>query len=172
MTKREVMIRIETVRQELADSLFEDQNAADEPMEDEWDDGQEFEPAEMLMEGRLITGSDRVELVYSESELTGMEGSVTTVGFFRNDPTLVSMMRTGMVRTALVFEPNKRHICLYNTPFSEFEICVHTLHVDNRLLRDGVLYLDYLIEVHGARAEHCKMTLTLAPSANEDTLFS
>ncbi len=172
MTKREVMIRIETVRQELADSLFED-GVADEDAE-ELDAGAagDFEPSEMLMEGRLITGKERVELVYAESELTGMEGSVTTIGFSRAEPMLVSMMRTGIVNTAMVFEAGRRHICLYNTPFSQFEICVHTVKVENRLLRDGFLLLDYLIEVHGARAERCKMTVTLSPCANEDSLFA
>jgi uncharacterized beta-barrel protein YwiB (DUF1934 family) len=104
-----------------------------------------------------------VELIYAESELTGMKGSMTAIGFDRANPGLVSMMRTGPVRTAMTFEEGRRHICLYNTPYSEFEVCVRTVKVNNRLLQENKLDLDYLIEIHGAQAEHCKMTVTLRP---------
>ncbi len=171
MTKRNVMISMLTARTELPFSMME--GAEDEawdrepapaehgalpPFADELP-----EPSEMLMEGRLVTSPDRVELVYDETELTGMEGSVTSIGFSRSQPSLVSMMRTGPVRTALVFEENRRHLCLYNTPFSDFEVCVHALRVENRLLADGILELDYLIEIHGARAERCKMQISVRP---------
>jgi hypothetical protein len=32
-----------------------------------------------------------------------------------------------------------------------------------KLLTENKLDLDYLIEIHGAQAEHCKMTVTLRP---------
>ena len=173
MTKRNVMIDILTSRIEMNLSLF-----ADEPENEEAEEvaqsfeemlknvtGEMPEPTEMLMEGKLLTSTYRVELVYAESELTGMQGSLTAIGFDRANPDLVSMIRTGPVRTAMTFEEGKRHICLYNTPFSEFEVCVRTIKVNNRLLEENTLELDYLIEIHGAQAEHCKMTVTVRPGA-------
>ena len=108
----------------------------------------------------MVTGPSRVELVYEESELSGMEGSVTSIGFDRAAPGMISMMRSGVVSTALVFEENKRHICVYQTPFSEFEVCTIARRVENRLLTDGVIELDYLIEIHGAQAERCHMVIS------------
>lgn len=171
MTKRDVMIHMLTSRLELGGSLFDDEN--DEETEEEEASGIDFaalmgempEPTEMLMEGKLVTNQNRVELMYEESELTGMEGSVTTIGFDRDNPELISMMRTGVVRTALTFESGKRHFCLYNTPYSDFEVCVRTIAVENALLTEGTLRLDYLIEIHGAQAEHCKMTIQVRPRA-------
>ena len=171
MTKRDVMIDILTSRREMNLSLFdadEENEQAEEDMPSLEDilknvTGELPEPTEMLMEGKLLTSTYRVELIYAESELTGMQGSMTAIGFDRANPNLVSMMRTGPVRTAMTFEEGKRHICLYNTPFSEFEVCVRTLKVNNRLLEENRLELDYLIEIHGAQAEHCKMTVTLRP---------
>lgn len=169
MTKRNVMIDILTSRVEMNLSLFEE---GAEEIEEDVPSFEEFfknatgempEPTEMLMEGRLLTSEHRVELVYAESELTGMEGSMTAIGFDRANPELVSMVRTGPVRTAMTFEEGKRHICIYNTPFSEFEVCVRTVKVKNRLLEENSLELDYLIEIHGAQAEHCKMTVTVRP---------
>ncbi len=163
------MIHMLTSRLELGGSLFDEEN--EEETEEEETGGIDFaalmgempEPTEMLMEGRLVTNANRVELMYEESELTGMEGSVTTIGFDRNNPDLISMMRTGVVRTALTFESGKRHFCLYNTPYSDFEVCVRTIAVENALLTEGTLRLDYLIEIHGAQAEHCKMTISVRP---------
>lgn len=169
MTKRNVMIRMLTSRLELGGSLFEDEEEIDEESVEEREPKIDFaallgempEPDEMLVEGRLITNETRVELVWEESELTGMAGSVSAIGFHRNHPELISMMRTGTVRTALTFEEGKRHYCLYNTPYSDFEVCVRGVHVENRLLSDGILNLDYLVEIHGAQAEHCRMNISI-----------
>ena len=173
MTKRNVMIDILTSRVEMNLSLFAEEmenEEIEEGMPTSFEEtlksvkGDMPEPTEMLMEGKLLIAEHRVELVYAESELTGMQGSVTAIGFEPSNPDLVSMVRTGPVRTAMTFEEGKRHICLYNTPFSEFEVCVRTLKVENRLLEENKLELDYLIEIHGAQAEHCKMTVTVRPS--------
>lgn len=168
MTKRTVMISIRTLRNAVAESLFEQDEIQEEDLIKNLMPQCEEEPSEMLMEGRLVTSPSRVELIYEEGELTGMEGSVTSIGFDRGAPYLISMMRTGLVSTAMVFEKGKRHLCLYNTPFSEFEICVHALQVENRLLQEGYLYIDYLIEVHGAQAERCKMTIRVQSNQEAD----
>lgn len=172
MTKQNVMIDILTSRIEMNMSLFDEDAEAEEIEESipqSFEDvlknfsGEMPEPTEMLMEGKLLVADHRVELVYAESELTGMQGSLTAIGFEPSNPDLVSMVRTGPVRTAMTFEEGKRHICLYNTPFSEFEVCVRTIKVNNRLLEENKIELDYLIEIHGAQAEHCKMTVTVRP---------
>lgn len=168
MTKRNVMISISTSRVELAQSLFAEDG--DEVDIDEFDlpTDEDGEPTELLIEGRLVTGRDRVELVWEESELSGMAGSVTTLGFDRSNPGLISMMRAGTVSTAMVFEAHKRHVSVYDTPFSSFQISVYTRDVENALLSEGMIYLDYLIEVHGAAAEHCVMTISVK---SNDPLF-
>ena len=161
-TKRNVMIKILSTRTEITRSLFADETIEEELIEDAGDPNAEMpEPIELWMEGRLVVGDQRAELVYEESELSGMEGSISVIGFDLQTPGLVSMMRSGLVNTALIFEEHTRHMCMYQTPFSEFEVCVHSLCVRNRLLNDGVLELDYLIEMHGAQTERCKMTVSI-----------
>ena len=148
LTKRDVMINIKTQRRGMPVPLFSPDGETPEEDYDEEDfseeeldgydcDSDEPEEAEMLMEGRLVTTTRRAELVYHESELTGMEGSVTKIGFDLSCPDLVTMLRGGSVSTALVFEPKKRHVCVYNTPFSSFEVFVQTLEVRNELLTKG-----------------------------------
>ena len=167
MTKRNVMITLQTSRIEVAEELFNEENAPDlspfDCLQTEMP-----EPTDLLIEGRLVTTPQRVELLYEESELTGMEGSVTSIGFDRTHPGLISMIRTGPVETALVFEQGKRHLSVYDTPISSFQVCVYTLLVENNLLTDGKICLDYLVEIHGAQAERCRMTILARPT--EDLL--
>jgi uncharacterized beta-barrel protein YwiB (DUF1934 family) len=125
-------------------------------------DAEEAEEMELAMEGKLIVTGERAELVWHESELTGMEGATTKIGFALDAPDLVSMLRSGSVNTALIFEAGRRHICIYNTPFSAFEVCVQALRVENRVLVDGSLLLDYLIEIRGNRTERCRMEVRFA----------
>ena len=161
MTKRNVMIQISAVRWQIATKLFADlaPEEEDEEVLNEPEDG--VDNSDMWTEGRLVTNTHRVELIYEEGELSGMIGSVTSIGFDREAPALVTMMRSGPVSTAMVFEEGKRHFCVYDTPFSSFQVCVRALTVDNRLLTDGILGLEYLIEIQGAQAERCRMTVTV-----------
>ena len=167
MTKRNVLITIQTQRQAIRppsrgfvdDEYDEEDFPLEEPEPDPSSDGDDT--SELLMEGRLVTTTHRVELVYQESELTGMEGSTTAIGFDRACPEVISMTRSGMVRTGMVFEAGKRHVCIYHTLFSDFEVCIRTFRVENRILKEGKLYLDYLMEIHGTQTERCRMTVTL-----------
>lgn len=166
VTKRNVIITIKTARTQIDASLFEEieDEFLDGEYEDESSETDGDEPSEMMIEGRLITGASRVELVYDESEGSGMGGSITTIGFDRVSPGLISMLRTGTVYSAFVFEEGKRHVSVYDTPFSSFDICVRTVRVKNTLLTEGRIELEYLIEVHGAQAERCRMEIGVRPA--------
>jgi len=126
---------------------------------DELEGEEERETLEMITQGLVRQRGGRIEIVYDEGELSGMEGSRTVVSYAKGEPDTVSMLRTGAVSTAMVFERGVRHLCTYETPYMPFQIGVFALAVDNRLERDGVIMLDYLIEIRGAQAERCKMTL-------------
>lgn len=128
---------------------------------DEVEGEQEKETLEMITQGLVRVRGGRVEIVYDEGELSGMEGSRTVVSYAAHDPDTVSMIRSGAVSTALVFERGVRHLCTYETPYMPFQIGVFALSVDNRLESEGVICLDYLIEIRGAQAERCKMTMTV-----------
>ena len=160
MTKRTVTVKIHTKRSELASSLFDGPDTA---FPDELDFLAVEDEAEFVSEGRLITTQNEVKLLYEEGELSGMEGSVASLSFLRAVPGVLTMTRSGEVNTALVFEEGRRHICIYNTPFMDFEVCVKSYLVRNRLLESGHIDLDYIVEIHGAKAERCRMTISVEP---------
>ena len=107
-----------------------------------------------------------VSVTYDETELTGMAGARSTVTYRTCDRGLVSMVRSGMVSTALTFKAHHRAICTYDTPYMPFTIGIHALTVDNRLDTEGELRLDYIIEIRGARAERCEMTMKICEDPN------
>ncbi len=162
---KKVMIHLMSRRGDAANELFDYIFEESEAMENEPEDEEDDAPMEISTEGKLRVRDGEVRLSYEETELTGMEGATTIVSFREENPELVTMMRSGTVNTALVFEEKSRHICAYQTPYMPFELCVHTLKVDNRLLSDGKIFLDYIIEFRGAKAEHnlFELTITDAP---------
>ena len=166
---KKVRIFLRTERHGVSARLFEDVamglseadvfvNSMLEPQGDE----DEPQSMEMFSDARLRLTDDMFSLSYEESELTGMEGTSSQLSFMRSQPELVTMLRSGSVSTALVFEPNKRHFCTYKTPFMPFEVCVHTLRIDNKLLAEAAtLDLDYIVEIRGAQAERCRLHLEI-----------
>ncbi len=115
---------------------------------------------ELRAQGTLRCEDNRITLSYDETELTGMEGSTTQITFSLDAPALVTMVRSGTVRAALVFEQRVRHICVYDTPLMPFELCIYARKVENALTMDGgSMSLDYLVEFHGSNAERTLFTL-------------
>ena len=107
------------------------------------------------------TPSYTVAVTYDETELTGMAGARSTVTYRTADRGLVTMIRSGLVSTAMTFKAHHRAICTYETPYMPFSIGIHALTVDNRLDTEGILKLDYIIEIKGARAERCEMVMKI-----------
>ncbi len=134
-----------------------------------------IEKIELITEGFLTITPDKgfsdepsytVAITYDETELTGMEGAHSTITYRTADRGLVTMLRTGMVSTAMTFKAHHRAICTYDTPYMPFSIGIHALTVDNRLDTEGELKLDYIIEIRGARAERCEMVMKIVEITN------
>lgn len=129
------------------------------PLRDTEED--ERESVQFYTEGELkISADGSYSLSYDESELTGMEGAVTSVNFNLSETGLVTLMRTGAYRMAMVFESGMRHICTYQTPYMPIEMAVTTKKLINTLTEDGgTLEVEYSIDANGMRCEYAKMKL-------------
>ena len=157
---KKVKIKILTDRSDAPVGLFENKAGplceADAP-----------EHSEMSVEGRYHDDGTRVAISYDESELSGMEGSRTTISFQKAEPGVVTMLRTGSVKTALLFEQGRRHECVYQTPLAPFDVCVQTNAVKNAIETMGTLDLDYIVELKGAQAERTKMRILISAVYNK-----
>ncbi len=99
---------------------------------------------------------------YPESEVTGMEGSVTSVTFSDKKPGSVSIYRSGPVKTVMMFAEGQRYIAVYDTGFGSFEVGIVTLCCDNRISElGGELHITYIVEIKGSEAEHTELEINV-----------
>ena len=161
--EKDIKIYIDSTRYEVEASLFSGESDEDELLQIiENAAAPEPEKMEIKTLGRLVSDSFKTEISYDETEITGMQGSSTVIFFDKKDIGTVTMMRTGQVSTALVFEKGPRHHCVYSTPYMPFEVCVHTLDIKNHLDSEGSLDIDYIVEIRGARAERTKFSMRIS----------
>ena len=92
---------------------------------------QEPEVIELVTDGTMEFRNGGWDISYEESALTGMEGVTTT---FRVEPGKVTLLRSGKLSSAMVFQENVPHDSLYQLEFGAllmtvkatrvFEICI------------------------------------------------
>ena len=101
---------------------------------------------ELVTEGCLEPdGDDGYTLSYQESELTGLEGTLTT---FQIEPERITLMRVGEFNSQMVFQEGRRHMSMYNTPYGAMTIGVNTRHLLAELDdQGGEIEIDYAIEI-------------------------
>ena len=109
------------------------------------------ETIELVTEGCLQPdGPDGYTLSYQESELTGLEGTLTT---FQIEPDRVTLLRVGEVNSQMVFQPGRRHFSMYETPYGALSVGISTKKMHANLNeRGGEIEIDYAIEIDHAVA--------------------
>ena len=81
---------------------------------------------ELVTAGRLARDGTGYTLSYQESELTGLDGTLTTI---QVDGEQVTLMRVGEFNSQLVFQEGRRHLSVYNTPYGAMSVGVNTRHL-------------------------------------------
>ena len=161
---KKVRVQIITDRCEIKGSLYKTSEGIPPAAFDAFSEKQNnAEHMEFTTEARYHDDGTRICISYKENEQSGMEGTSTSLSFQKNTPSSLSMLRGGSVKTALIFEPGKQHLCVYQTPVMTFDVCIYTHTVDNRLERGGMLEMDYIIELRGARAARTAFRMHVLP---------
>lgn len=89
-------------------------------------DGQE-ETIELISEGKYYKDGDVYIAEYEESELSGMEGTKTTLVVEKDS---LNIIRRGTTISDLVFKKGSAHTAYYTTPYGTLEITVSTNKMD------------------------------------------
>lgn len=112
--------------------------------------GQDPDTVELVTEGRLQREGDSYTLSYQESEITGLEGTLTTI---RVEPEQVTLLRVGEFNSQMVFQEGRRHLSMYNTPYGAMAIGVNTRRLSAQMDEaGGDIEIDYALEVDHAVA--------------------
>lgn len=126
---------------------------------------QEPEVIELVTEGRLARdGEDGYTLSYQESELTGLEGTLTT---FQIEPERVTLLRMGEVNSQMVFEEGRRHLSMYNTPYGALAVGINTKKMRTDLsLVGGSIEINYALEIDHAVAGENRFHIQVRQKGN------
>ncbi|SCG81783.1 hypothetical protein DW1_0162 [Proteiniborus sp. DW1] len=89
---------------------------------------------ELITEGKLYNKNGSYYLVYDETEISGMEGSTTTLKIQGHK---ISMKRFGNNTSSLIFEKGQRHITEYMTAYGDMTLEVVTDKVDVNISETG-----------------------------------
>ena len=102
-------------------------------------DGAENETVELVTEGTLIRDGDgEYTISYQESEVTGMEGTLTT---FQIERGRVTLLRIGEFNSQMVFEQGRRHLSMYDTPYGALSVGVNTRRMRCRIRAPFLVFL-------------------------------
>lgn len=111
---------------------------------------QEPEVIELTTEGTMHLRDGGWDITYEESALTGLEGVTTT---FRVEPGVVTLTRTGALKSRMVFREGVPHDSLYQMPFGALMLTVQATSVFYDIVPDGgVIDLSYTINIENTEA--------------------
>lgn len=103
------------------------------------------DPITLVTAGRYYRRNGSYYISYEESELTGLQGTRTTL---RVQPDEVKLIRTGTYPSELLFQQGKRQMSLYHTDYGDLSIVISTHNIHNTLTDDGgELDVKYAVEV-------------------------
>ena len=118
---------------------------------------------ELVTEGIYCRTEDGYEIRYSESEITGLKGTETSVEI---NPREVIVARRGVLNSKMVFKQGERSSFLYDTPFGSA-----TLGIDTRkiyaALNDfgGELSIDYVLNMEHAVVTKNMLKMSIRPKS-------
>lgn len=111
------------------------------------DDYGEVEKMSFTTEGKLSGVVGAYEIMYQESELTGLAGTTTTLKAGKDS---IILIRDGALGSMLVLEKGKTHQSTYRTEYGSLQIGVTARRVDvNMTDLGGELTADYLLDING-----------------------
>ena len=122
-------------------------------------DGADDNTIDFTTDGLYTYDGDTACLTYQESEVTGMEGTRTSVMVM---PDQVVVDRDGAVPSRMIFRPGEKHAFLYDTPVGSA-----TMHMDTRNMNarfnehGGHMEIDYVLDMEHAFVSRNQFHLTV-----------
>lgn len=100
---------------------------------------------ELVTEGRYYRKGETYYVSYKESEVTGMEGTTTTLKVANG---VVTLMRFGSINSQFIFQQGQKHVSYYDTAYGAFTIGVLANHVAIAVNDSGgEISVDYQLEI-------------------------
>lgn len=120
---------------------------------------------ELLTEGEFYKKGNVYCISYKETDMTGMEGTVTTVVAEENK---VRLQRRGTVTSEFIFEEGRKNISHYATEYGVFTVAVTAEKVDVSINESGgVVSVVFSLDFLGNASVRNEFLLTVREVGNE-----
>ena len=102
---------------------------------------------EVVTPGKFIIEENGFKAIYEESEISGMEGTTTTLNIQDN---IMVLERVGSTTTNMEFKEGAMAVSLYNTPYGVLDLNVDTEKLNINVNENGgEIYSKYILGLEG-----------------------
>ena len=123
---------------------------------------------ELLTDGEYVQENGISTFSYLESELTGLDGLLTT---FNVEPDRVVLRRGDRVGDDMIFSENLKHHFLYDTPYGAVTMGIDTHFIKNNMHHDGgSLQIRYDIEVDNVAVSENLFSINISKFGTYDSI--
>jgi len=124
----------------------------------------EMNKLELVTEGKYYKKDNSYYVTYAETEVTGMEGTTTTLKIRDNT---VTLMRFGIVNSQMVFEKGQKHVSYYDTAYGAFTVGVIANEVDVKIDDNSAeIKVGYQVEVDNNRTGLNNFSISVREAGN------
>ncbi|HBR01117.1 MAG TPA: DUF1934 domain-containing protein [Ruminiclostridium sp.] len=117
-----------------------------------------------ITEGKLVSENGRYTVSYEESEITGLNGTTTTL---KVDDNSVTLIRQGNVEALMLFEVGKTHLTDYDTQLGSVMLGITAKKVDIDLGEaGGNINVDYILEYNRVYGGRNKLNVMVSEKKN------
>lgn len=115
---------------------------------------------EFITSGTLVSEGDDCSVSYQETEMTGMEGLVTTLYIHGSDKVVIR--RSGSYDSQLILEKGRKNLSHYNTEAGPMLMSVSARNIIASL-KDGLgeLFVDYTLEINHQVVSQNQLYITI-----------
>lgn len=102
---------------------------------------------EVVTPGKFVISEDGFKAIYEESEISGMDGTTTTLNIKED---LMILERVGSTTTNMEFKEGEVAVSLYNTPYGILDLNVDTKKLNINIDENGgEIYSKYILGLEG-----------------------
>ncbi|WP_139905703.1 DUF1934 domain-containing protein [Clostridium thermarum] len=121
--------------------------------------GKKDEVIEVKTPGKYYKQSDYYLAQYNETEVSGMEGTTTSLQI---QPNKVLLIREGTTTAKMEFAKDSKYTTLYNTPYGALELVISTkelkVNVDDK---GGEIFIKYDMSIAGQIPQKTELNISI-----------
>lgn len=114
---------------------------------------------EVVTPGDFYKKGNTYYAIYKETEISGMQGTTTTLKIYDNK---LSLIRMGSTTTKMEFDENKKGISMYSTPYGTIELIIDTIKIKTDVDENGGnILINYNMSLAGQKPQYTKLMINV-----------